>query len=176
MAAAVITATPAIASSWQYPNDTGSPLRVYYDGTERGAVAFAWRTGLNNAGAYSGLSAFRLDDRRTDGHMVYGRSITQSNAGICVSPEYTSCSQGWYNYSSANSQGWGSTTWSGWFYQSAPTDPGADYHRGRALACIQINYWPDHCDGSVYTRGVQVCRRRSKTEQFRRSKNEQVQS
>jgi hypothetical protein len=97
-----------------------------------------------------------LRDRHNNGNKVFFELITQTNSGICVSPEYTQCEADWYYYddqfSDFNKETWSGTSWSPEFYASTGVKDSGSYARGR-FTVGESNGGPDLHSGPKYTKG-----------------------
>lgn len=146
------SATPAHAlntvRSWA---SSSSPWVVYVDDVAQGAAYGNWRLTYQSSSLRSLANGY-VKDYRVGGASVYFELRTQTNAGICISPGWTSCNQPWNTYanddsSHSNSDLWVSTS------ASTSVHSNADYARGLLRTCEEVNYVPDDCSGWFYTQG-----------------------
>ena len=101
------------------------------------------------------LTAGKLSDQSANGRRVYFKSQTQTNSGLCIAPNYTSCNTPWYDYGQKNrSQEYAYGAWSGWIYTSRGIDRTGDYARVYVYGCENQAWQPDDCSGNAFLRGA----------------------
>jgi len=147
-----LSATPseALNTVRSWPRGT-SYIYVSEGGVNQGRAYGTWKVADTSNGTRSIASA-NLQDLRVGGNSIYVELQTQSNSGICFSPEYTSCNQTWYNYSMDQT---GRSNSDRWVTLGASTgvDNSDQYARGVLKVCEDQAYSPDPCSGWTYTYG-----------------------
>jgi hypothetical protein len=88
----------------------------------------------------------RIRINNADNHRVYLTNNFQSNAGNCVAPTYTSCSQSWYHHATVDSTKVQDSSYRN-TYPSVAADSGASYMRARVKVCLDIPWRTDPCTG-----------------------------
>ncbi|WP_433531081.1 hypothetical protein ACQPYA_02875 [Micromonospora sp. CA-263727] len=150
-AAIVAPAQAAPKGTWVNWNSSSSPLTVTgYGSTARGYGK--WRVVDNSQGTRSYTSGYYWYSN-ADNHKKYGWMMTQSNSGLCVAPQYTSCSSSYYNYTS-NESSHSNTTGGQWLDFSTRVDPGGSYARAQQKVCLDVPVRSDPCSGATLTEGV----------------------
>lgn len=153
--AVLLMSTPAFAAARHW-NSRANPLIASDGGHDKAAGYGTWTIGVTKNGTRSQAYGY-LKDLESNGKNVYFELFTQSNAGYCVQPQYTSCSADWYGYESQFS-GFDKETWNHdyWndtaFYASTSVNPSGDFARGR-MQVSESNWGPDTHSGSTYTKG-----------------------
>lgn len=94
----------------------------------------------------------KLIDKQADGNPVYADMKTQSNSGICVSPEYTSCTAAWFDYAHDETVRYYDNAWSSYKPMTTAVDPSGSTARARVHVC-EDNYFGDPCSGFGYSKG-----------------------
>lgn len=149
---ALISATPAQAvdtvRNWA---SASSPWVVTVDGVAQGAAYGDWRLTYQSSELRSYARGY-VKDYRAGGASIYFELRTQTNAGHCIAPAWTSCSQPWNGFADddsahSNSDLWVSTS------ASTSVHSNADYARGLLRTCEEVNWVPDDCTGWYYTQG-----------------------
>lgn len=147
-----VTAEAGTLRNW---NSLSTPLTVKDDGREKGQGYGTWKIGTTTNGTRSQAWGY-LRDRHANGYKVFFELQTYTNAGICFSPEYTSCQADWYYYaqqfSDFNKETWSGSSWSPEFYSSTGVSANASYARGR-FRVGESNKGPDLHSGPKYTKG-----------------------
>lgn len=148
-------AVTAEAGVMRYWNSYNTPLTVSDDGQEKGQGYGTWKIGTTVNGTRSQSWGY-LRDRHDNGHKVYFELKTYVNAGLCYSPEYTSCTAQWYyhakQFSDFNKETWSGSSWSPEFYASTDVSAAASNARGR-FTVAESNGGPDLHSGEKYTWG-----------------------
>lgn len=144
-----VSAPASLAVNWAKSSE---PLKVSGYGST-GYGYGTWTVSSGSDGTRSRLTA-NLKYSNGDNHKVYGRISTWTNAGICISPEYTSCTATYYPYASndtahVNEAG-------KWVAKTATTsvNPAADYARGQVFVRLDIPLRPDPTSEQTLTKGV----------------------
>ncbi len=154
MLAVLLVSSPAYATLY-YWNSGNEPLTASDDGDKKAAGYGSWKIGTTVNGTRSQAYGY-LKDLDDNGHNVYFELFTQTNAGYCIQPGYTSCDSKWYTWKSQFSdfdkETWGKDYWSSEFYASTSVNPDADYARAR-MRVSESNWGADTHSGSTYTKG-----------------------
>jgi hypothetical protein len=126
-------------------------LDLYISGVLQGKGYGTWRVADTSNGTRS-LGEGYVQDSRPSGSSVYFYMHTQANAGSCISPQYTSCSQPWFTVSYKDSQHSNSDRW---VTVSASSDVASNGNaaRARIQLCEERRFYPDSCTGWDYTDG-----------------------
>ncbi|MBD2759645.1 hypothetical protein IEE94_08985 [Yimella sp. cx-573] len=86
---------------------------------------------------------------KSSGYKGYVKMTTQTNAGLCAAPKYTSCSQAYYYFASSDTSGTSSTT----YIAQVPTtgvNRAASYARAYFNAKLSVPLRPDPTGGDTY--------------------------
>lgn len=99
MASLLVTgglASSAAAVTW---NSSSNPLTVTgYSSTGKGYGTWTVSTSSDGTRYRTGANLWM---HNADNHKVYAQTSNYANAGLCVAPQYTSCSQSYYYYNSS---------------------------------------------------------------------------
>ena len=89
-----------------------------------------------------------------DNHKVFATLHTYVNAGLCVAPQYTSCSAAYYIYKSADTAH--SNASDTWVNKSITTglSGSADFARAGVQVVLDIPLRPDSYSGTTWTNGM----------------------
>lgn len=151
VAASFVTASSAFAKGeYKYWNSSSNPLVV----TGYGSTARAygqWRIADGSAGTRSYHDA-RMTYVNADNHTKYSKMETWTNSGICIAPQYTSCTASYYFYASAGTRHSNALGWE-WLYANTGLSSSGNYARDAAYACLDIPWRPDPCSGPTLTSG-----------------------
>jgi hypothetical protein len=147
----MVTATASYALVVRSWNSASDPLTVHAYGT------YAWSYGTWDVSTHSDGTRSRLHAYQSTGsasHKVYETLKTYVNAGYCVTPKYTSCSQQYYYYDRNTTQ---HTSSYAWVYEGTSTGltATADYARGNISTRMDVPWRTDPSSGDTYTEGVQ---------------------
>lgn len=135
---------------YHYWNSSGNPLSV----TGYGSTAKAygqWRIADGSGGTRSFHDSYTWYSN-ADNHKKYSAMETWVNAGICYSPDYTSCTASYYYFAYDETSHSNVTSWE-WLYADTGVSGSADYARDAAYVCLDIPLQPDPCSGPTYTTG-----------------------
>lgn len=137
---------------YRFWNGVSDPLTVTgYSST--GEAYGNWRVSDGGDGTRARTNArMRIDN--ADNHTVYVTVETWDNTGVCFAPEYTSCTQDWFYYSSAEAGRNNSYSWD-WYGASTGVDQTASYARGHARVHLDIPWRPDPDAGPTITDGTE---------------------
>lgn len=155
LAIVAVLGAPAEAKvrSW---NDATTPLTVFEGGKAKGAGYGTWQIGTTVNGTRSQAYGYLRDRDPGNGYKVYFELITQSNSGICLSPEYTSCTAEFYDgarqFSDFDKETWGKSSWSPRFYASTAVSPSGSFARAR-MRVGESNKGPDSHSKNKLTKG-----------------------
>lgn len=144
----VVSASSAVALTW---NSSGSPLTV----TGYGSTGRAYGTwGVTNG--TSGTKFTTVSQQKVanaDNHTVYVTTENWVNAGLCFSPDYTSCQQAYYYYNGSSTAHTNSAS----YVQrtsTASVAPSADFGRGYLRVKLDVPWRVDPSSGATVTKGV----------------------
>lgn len=152
VSALVTLGGPALAYTQSTWAPSSNPLIVKDDGTTRGSGYGVWNLVQTSNGLRSHGKA-ALKDARPGGDGIYGEMMTQSNSGICISPEYTSCNASWYNYKSDQTSRWYQNYYSTYQLMSTDVDGSGSYARAKVKVCEDQSWSGDPCTGYAYSKG-----------------------
>lgn len=80
-------------------NSSSNPLTVTgYSSTGKGYGTWTVSTSSDGTRYRTGANLWM---HNADNHKVYAQTSNYANAGLCVAPQYTSCSQSYYYYNSS---------------------------------------------------------------------------
>jgi hypothetical protein len=88
-----------------------------------------------------------------DNHKVYNFWATMSNSGVCLQPNYTSCTQAYFYYTSDESAHQSGTGWQ-YHYNTSAVDPTGSYARAEIHVNLDIPWRPDPSSGAILTTGT----------------------
>ncbi|GAB1640189.1 hypothetical protein [Krasilnikovia sp. MM14-A1259] len=152
-ALASAAASPALAATkgtWVNWNSSSAPLTVKgYGSTAKGYGK--WRVVDNSQGTRSYTSGYYWY-ANADNHKKYGAMVSQSNAGVCYAPQYTSCTAAYYNAGSAESTH-SNVTGGQWLDFSTAAAFNGNYARAAEQVCLDVPFRSDPCSGYTYTQG-----------------------
>ena len=152
MGAVVPSATAATVRYW---NSQSNPLIASDSGAKKAAGYGKWTIGTTSNGTRSQAWGY-LKDLDANGKNVYFELFTQTNAGYCLQPDYTSCNAKYYEWNSAfsdfNKETWNRNYWSPEFYTSTNLNPSGNYARAR-MQVSESNSGPDTHSGDSFTKG-----------------------
>ncbi len=129
-------------------NSPSAPLMVSGYGSA-GYGYGTWKASTGSDGTRSRLSA-NLRIRNTDNHMVFAKLTTQTNAGYCFQPEYTSCSASYFTYASSTTGRYAGSTYKS-FGASTGVNASGNYVRGLVNVQLDIPWRDDPSSGTTYT-------------------------
>ncbi len=136
---------------FKYWNSATSPLTVTgYGSTGRAYGGWRLYTGTDGTRAYTDAN---MKVNNAANHRVYVQSQTWLNAGLCVSPQYTSCSSSYYYHATATSNRISSSSWTWHYGFSTGLDGSADFARAAIRARLDIPWRTDPSAGPTYTNG-----------------------
>ena len=149
--AALAVVAPSIAyakGEYKTWNSASNPLVASGYGSK--AYGYGqWRVADGSSGTRSYFDA-RVKYSNADNHTKYGKFTTQTNAGICVAPEYTSCTASYYSWASA-ATAHSNVAGYQWLYANTSLNSSGNYARALAYVCLDIPLRTDVCTGPTYT-------------------------
>jgi len=110
-----------------------------------------WKVSTGTDGTKSRLYA-NIKLNNADNHTVYAKLKTQSNAGSCFAPDYTSCVATWYHYASSDSSHYNGSVYKQYVTRT-DVNPSGDYARAIVNVCLDIPWRSDIYSGDSYTKG-----------------------
>jgi len=126
------------------------PLTPYEKGSRQGAAKGSWRV-TNTTNGTRVIVVGSIKDYYAGGDSIYWQQRTQTNAGFCLQPSFTSCGQPWYDDEEVQSARSNSSVWVS-LRTSTGVDQYADYARGLMKACEDQRWSPDPCTGWLFLR------------------------
>ncbi len=155
-AAVTTIAVPAYAATYSW-NSKSNPLTARNgDGDALAQGYGTWKIGTTSSGTRSQGYGYLRDAKEKNGYRVYFELHTYVNSGLCIAPQYTSCSSKYFfwakQFSDFNKETWGRGSWSPQFYSSTSVDPGGDFARA-GFEVAESNKGPDSQSGMTLTRG-----------------------
>jgi hypothetical protein len=136
---------------YKYWNSSTNPLVVTGYGSWAKAYG-QWRVADGSSGTRSWLDA-RVWYYNADNHKKYSKFETWVNAGICVAPQYTSCTAAYYYYAGAQTPH-SNVAAAQWLYANTGVSPSGNYARARVWVCLDVPLRSDPCAGPTYTAGT----------------------
>ncbi|MHC0432767.1 hypothetical protein ACX6XY_21680 [Streptomyces sp. O3] len=145
-------ASAAAIGEYHTWNTKSSALKV----TGYGSTGYAygkWRVYNGADGTRSKVYSYsRLNNAHN--HKVFVKLETQVNAGYCVQPKYTTCTQSYWNHDDTHTRHHSSSSWK-YYKASTGVSGAADYARGRVQAKLDVPWRSDPSTGWSYTSGTQ---------------------
>ncbi len=154
MGAVMTFASPALAYTQYTWRPSDNPIIVKEsDGSKRGAAYGVWNLVDTSNGLRSHGKA-KLYDYRPGGNGIYTEMQTQSNAGYCFQPDYTSCESQWYEWRRDQTSRWFQKYYSTYQLMSTSVDPNGSYARALVKVCEDQAWSGDPCTSWAYTSGA----------------------
>ncbi|WP_377324603.1 hypothetical protein ACFJIY_07095 [Pimelobacter simplex] len=155
IAVVLVLGPPADAKVRKW-NSLETPLTAYDNGKAKASGYGTWQIGTTVNGTRSQAYGYLRDRDTTNDNAVYFELFTQTNAGTCLAPEYTSCSASYFTYASQFSdfdkETWRKGTWSPRFYASTALNPSGSYARA-LMQVSESNSGPDSHSKNTFTKG-----------------------
>jgi len=134
-------------------NSRSEPLTVRgYGSTGEGYGSFYIST--RRDGTRYRFSVIQRIQRADDEHAVYANVEYWSNTGICFSPPWLSCNVPYQRHATDVTSRYTKSTWKS-FYESAPIDAYANYHRGKVRMRLDIPWRWDPASAWTVTNGIE---------------------
>jgi hypothetical protein len=157
LAAAVLIAfvmtplLPALAVT-RFWNSAANPLTVSgYDSTGFGYGEF-WIASGSSGTLYWAKTYQKINN--ANNHRVYAELTYWSNEGYCIVPSFIQCDTRWYREATDTTYHSSAPFYQA-FFENAPIDPYANYHRLSARMKLDIPWRPDPGGGTSYTLGIE---------------------
>jgi len=149
----VLAAVPSNALNRirEWPRGSVANIVAKESGVPQARAHGTWKVRDTSNGTRS-ISSAKVQDLRPGGNSAFVELRTQSNSGICASPEYTSCTKKWYHYKSDQTRRTNSDRWVS-LSASTSVDQADSFTRGVMKVCEDQRLSPDPCSGYTYTYG-----------------------
>ena len=133
----------------RYWNSSSAPLTVTGYGSS-GYGYGTWKVSTGTDGTRSRLTA-NLRINNADNHAVYATLTTQTNAGYCVEPDYTSCTAQYFTYATQDTAHYTGASWKA-LTTSTGLNASGNYARGLVNVKLDIPWRTDPSSGTTFTR------------------------